>query len=195
MRLFAAVTLVLALAALLCARYLDTGPLWYHALWALPLCATIFFVALAAALLEHLLGVGFRSVAPALALALGLFALLYSLYERAPGTLPEGLPLSDLGEKALSVSALGAAAGALVLAVYGLRAPQLASQLAAALALAEVVFVARASAMGFGLPFLSPFTLGLLAASIPVFVLSAWMRRRSRASLREEPPPDSTSGS
>jgi hypothetical protein len=187
MRLWAALTFVLAFAALLAARYVESGPLWLDALWALPLCTTLFAVALLCALLEYLLGAGFRAVAPAIALALGLFALLYAVFERAPGTMPSGLPLLDLWPKTFSLMALGATASALVLAIFGLRAPFLASQLCSALALGEVAFVARESAVGFGLPFLSYFSLSLIAAAMPLFVLSAWMRRRSRKGA-EEPP-------
>ena len=186
MRLFAALSFLLALAALLGARYLQTGPYWYAALYALPLAATVLAVALASALLEHLLGAAFRAVAPALSVALMLFALLYAIFERAPGVLPaDTLPLGGLADKALGIGALGAAAAAAVLAVYASRSPFLLSQLGSALTLGGALFVARETATGFGLPFLSPWSCGLVAASLSFFVFSAWMRRRERA--RAEP--------
>ncbi|MBI5545245.1 MAG: hypothetical protein HY901_15250 [Deltaproteobacteria bacterium] len=200
MRLLAAVTFVLALAALLLARFVDTVPLWYWALWALPLTTTLFAVALAGAVLEHLLGAGFRLAAAALAFSLSLFATLFAIFERAPGTLPATmLPLEDLPAKAFSVTALGAAAAALLLALYALRSPSLAAQIAALLALTGSLFVARQSAAGFGLPFLSPWALAVLILAMLFHGLSGWMRRRRPPGVPEErtvdqrpPPPESS---
>ncbi len=188
MRIFAGLTLLAALAALLCARYLETGYAWYASLYALPLAATLFAVALVAALFEHLLGAAFRPVSAALAFALMLFAVLHAAFEGAPGVLPQtDLVLSDLPQKALSICALGAAAGALVLAFYALRSPLLAPQVAACLTLGGGLYVARESAVGFGLPFLSAWSTGLVGASLVLFAFTAGMRRRGRAEESADP--------
>jgi hypothetical protein len=186
MRLIAAITVALSFAALLCARYLSTGQLWYASLYALPLFATLAAVAVASSLLEHLLGQLFRAVAPALGLALALFAVLYAIYQGAPGVLPPGLPLEGLRDKALSIAALAAAGGALALGSWGLRAPYLASQVCATLALGGAALALRESVVGFGLPFLSRFSVGMIALAMPLFVISAFMRQRRQAAA---PPP------
>ncbi|HEY3446745.1 MAG TPA: hypothetical protein VGK67_10295 [Myxococcales bacterium] len=199
MRIFAGLTLACALAALLCARYLETGFAWYVSLYALPLAATLFAVALTSAVFEYVLGAAFRPISAALAFALMLFAVLFAAFEGAPGVLPETeLLLSDLPQKAMSICALGAAAGALVLAVYALRSPLIVPQMAACLTLGGGLYVARQTAVGFGLPFLSAWSTGLVAASLVVFAFTAGMRRRSRGAAEPEdeaadpPPPESS---
>ena len=190
MRIFAGLTLLCTLAALLCARYLAIGPYWYISLYALPLTATLFAIALTSALFEHLLGTAFRAIAPALGFALMLFAVLYAAFERAPGVLPTSdLRLSDLPDKALSIAALGAAAGALVLALHGLRSPLFLPQLGSSAILGGGLYVARETTLGFGLPFLSWWSSMLIGISLVVFVFSAGMRRRSRPAQTDEDPP------
>ncbi|MGC4115872.1 MAG: hypothetical protein QM765_15015 [Myxococcales bacterium] len=191
MRIFAGLSLVCALASLLCAHYLETSYGWYVSLYALPLAATLFAIALVAALFEYLLGAAFRPISAALAFALMLFAVLYAIFEGPPGVLPETeLPLADLPQKALSICALGAAAGALVLAGYALRSPMIAPQMGACLTLGGGLFVGRQTALGFGLPFLSAWSTGLVAASLVIFAFTAGMRRRGRAEPETEPAPD-----
>jgi hypothetical protein len=178
MRILAAALLVVSFAALLGARYLDSGTAWYVSLYALPLACTLFAVALASALLEYLVGLHFRTIAPVLALVLSGFCLAFSFIERAPGTLPAGLPLADLGAKAFSVSALGAGVAGLALGLFGLRSPHFPAQLLAVTSVSAAAFAFRGSIAAAGVPFLSGWSLGLLSLSLAVFVVSAWMRRR-----------------
>jgi len=187
MRIFAGVTFASAFAALLCARYLEAGTYWHVSLYALPLTTTLFAIALVSAGLDWLLGAAFRPAASALGIALMLFAVLYAVFEGAPGVLPHSdLPLADLPRKALSIAALGAAAGALVLAVHALRSPLFVPQLAASITLGGGLLVARETALGFGLPFLSGWSSGLVAVSLVVFVFSAGMRRRSHGAPKAD---------
>jgi len=179
MRILASVLLIVSFAALLGARYLDIGTAWYVSLYSVPLVVTLFAVAATAALLEYLLGSHFRSVAPVLGLVLTGFCLLFSIFERAPGTLPDGLPLASLGTKAFSVGALGAGIAGLGLAFLGLRSPHFAAQFLGVVAISIAAFAARATTAALGVPFLSYWSLGLISASLAVFVLSAWMRRRA----------------
>jgi len=190
MRLLAAICCVLSFAALLCANYLPNGPYWYAALYALPLVVSLFVVTLAGALLEHLLGMAFRAVAPAVGVALALFAVLHCIFAGAPGVLPEGLPFEGLAAKALSIVALGAVAGAILMGSLGLRAPYLASQICATLALGGAAVAVRETIVGFGLPCISRFSVGLIALAMPFFVFSAWMRRPSAPSTPDEDPPE-----
>lgn len=197
MRIFAGLTLAATVAALLCARYLPIGPAWYYALYALPLAATLFAVALTSAVFEHLLGAAFRPISAAMAFALMLFAVLFAAFEGGPGVLPQSdLPLSELAPKVLSIGALGAAAGALGLAAYALRSPMVVPQVGACVTLGAGLYVARETALGFGLPFLSAWSTGLIAASLVVFALTAGMRRHGRAAPESEgePPPASGPG-
>ena len=190
MRLLASICCVLSFAALLCAYWLPTGPYWYASLYALPLSASLLAVTLASALLEYLLGAGFRAVAPAMGVALALFAVLHCIFAGAPGVMPEGLPLDDRSAKALSIVALGAVAGAILLGTWGLRAPYLASQLCATIALGGAAIALRETVVGFGLPFLSRFSVCLIALAMPLFVFSAWMRRPATPPASDEAPPD-----
>jgi len=189
MRLFVVSTFAVAAVALGLARWAEPGPLWHAALYALPLAVSLLVVALTCASLKQLLGAKFDPVAPALAAALGMFALLYSLFERAPGTFPRGLPLDHLAEKALSLGALGAALAAGGLGAFGLRQPFLASRAAAALAIAEAAVAGRGSLAALGLPALGAWSLSLLAIGAGLALARAPVRRRqapdSRPGARE----------
>jgi hypothetical protein len=185
MRLLTLLGLVLTALALSGAAFLGP-PYWLWALWAVPLLATLTAVGLAVSLLELLLGPRVRSVAPALAAALALFAGLYALFEQAPGTFPtEPLLLRDLGAKALSICALGADLAALGLGAYGLRAPGRPAQLLAVAALAGAVLTLGTAAAAFGLPRLSPWLRGTLGAAGGLLVLGCGARER-----QEEAEPD-----
>lgn len=189
MRLLALLAGLGTFAALLAARYLAMGPAWYYALYALPLLATITGVALVASLFEHVFGAGFRLVSAAFSFALTLFSALYAIFERTPGTFaPGSLPLQDLSDKAVSIGALGAAVAAVFLAVYALRSPELSAQLGATVSIGGALFVFRETLAAFGLPFLSRWSVGLLAGALVFFVVSAGMRRRAQQVA--EPPPD-----
>jgi hypothetical protein len=181
MRIFAGLAFACSLAALLCARFLAIGEAWYASLYLLPLAATLFAVGLVAAIFEWMLGTAFRPVAAALAFALMLFAVLYAVFEGPPGVLPPSdLRLADLPAKALSVAALGAAVGGVILAAYAMRSPLFVPQLGASITLGAGLLVARQTVVGFGLPFLSWWSSGLVAVSLVVFVFSAGMRRRAQ---------------
>ena len=183
MRLWTAACLLLGLAAMAGAAWLP-APLWLFSLYAAPLFATLFAVGLVASVLEVFLGPHLRSVAPILGAALCLFGGLYALFERAPGSFAIGpLLFADLGEKALSIVALGAVVGGALLALQGLRAPALAAQ---GLAVADLIVAALALGTlprALGLPFVSPWLLGLLAAGAALFLVS------SGAAEEPDPPP------
>jgi len=189
MRLGAILTLVLTLLALAGAAYLPP-PFWQWALVAVPVLAALCAVHAAAAVVEWIVGPDFRAAAPLLAFAFALFGVLHAVFEGPPGALPPGLPMQHLPVKALSLAALGALLGAVRLGIHGLGARGLGAQ---ALALATLVAAAWAlgtSARAAGIPFLSPWALGLAAAGGGLALAAA---ARDRASLlpvteEEEPP-------
>ncbi|MFN7132210.1 MAG: hypothetical protein ACK4N5_09010 [Myxococcales bacterium] len=189
MRLLAIASFVAFFLVLLGARFLPE-PLWRLALYLVPFFFTLFVVGLAAALLEFLLGPGFRTAAPAVAFALALFCLLYFIFERPPGTLGPGLELDRLWDKAASIAALAAGVGALLLAVFGLRSP---SRIAQGIAGASVVMVAVAlggTARALGLPTLSSVSLALIGGAGVLFLLSSAPREAP-----EPPDADDQAGS
>lgn len=176
---YAVASFVLLLSAMGAAVAIG-GDGWLVSLYCVPLFGTAFLVFLTAAGLELVLGSRFRSVAPVQAFALALFCLLYSVFERPPGTLPDGLRLDGLAEKGLSISALGAGMCATVLAWHGLRAPQLASQAAAGLSLLVACAAIGGTLRAMGLPFVSPLTLDLLAASGLLYIFAEHRDRKGQ---------------
>jgi hypothetical protein len=90
------------------------------------------------------------------------------------------LPLEALPAKALAIVALAAILAAAALGAWGLRAPYLISQVCATLAIGGATIAARETIVGLGLPFLSRFSVALTAAALPMFVVSAYMRRREQ---------------
>lgn len=188
MRLWAILSAALFFLMLLLARFLPE-PYWRVALYPLPLLLTSTAVACAAVVLELQLGPHFRSVAPLIAAALGLFCLLFAIFERPPGTLVAGMMLENLPEKAVSIAALGAGFCALVLAIHGARSP---SRLSQAVALVAVVMVGVAlgmTARAIGLPTLSATTLVLVGLAGLLYLVSLGPARP-----REEPASEQAQG-
>ncbi|MGI5864300.1 MAG: hypothetical protein ACOX6T_19910 [Myxococcales bacterium] len=177
MRLFAAICLLLTLGSLAVAAY-TAPPFWYFGLYAAPLFGALFAVGLVVSAIEFLVGPLIRSIAPVLGAALCVFSGLYTLFEGPPGLLrTEPLILSAIGANGLSVAALGAAIGAIILAAKGLRAPSLAVQ---GLAVADLIVAALALGTiprALGLPSVAPWLFGVLAAGAGLYIVSAGSAR------------------
>jgi len=187
MRVFALIALLCSVAALLCAWLLPVGPLWYASLYALPLAATLLATAIVGALFERFLGPEFESIAAAFAVALMFFAVLYAIYEGPVGVLfATRLRLEELGRKAASIAALGAALGALIFAFYSMRSPMLAAKIGAALTIGAGVLLARPTAIGFGLGYLSWRASGIVAALLFAIILFVGMKLRARARAEDD---------
>jgi len=174
MRPFALLSLLLALASLVGARYLPQ-PGFLMALYALALFASLFAIALLGAGLEALSGAHYRAAAAVAGAALAAASAAYASTIGAPGILPAGRPLELLGAKALSISMLSATLGGAVLCLAGLRAISRGFQALAGIGLAASAFSAATTAQAFGLPVARP---GLIAAVLAAGLLYlAWARR------------------
>ncbi|HCF62574.1 MAG TPA: hypothetical protein DFS52_31870 [Myxococcales bacterium] len=179
MRLFAAICLLLTLGSLAVAAY-TPPPFWYFGLYAAPLFGALFAVGLVVCAIEFLVGPLVRSIAPILGAALCVFAGLYTLFEGPPGLLrTEPLMLRALSDNGLSVAALGAAIGAVLLAAQGLRAPSIIVQGLAVADLIVAALVLGTIPRTLGLPSVSPWLFGVLAAGAGLYVVSAGSARVS----------------
>ena len=189
MRLLSLGCFLLFFTALVLSSWLP-DPVWELALYFVPLFASLLAVSLLAVLMELYVGEHFRGVAPFMGVALVLVSALYAAFERAPGTLPESLPLDILPEKAISIAMLGAALGGATLGWAGLSAPLLASQVLGGLACLGGAAVLGVSARAIGIPFVSPLSLVIFALSLTLYTVSVHRERKAKlAELEKEQPP------
>lgn len=178
MRIATAAFTLLFFAALVGAWQLQ-GPAWMVGLYGAPALGVLMVTGFLLLLFELMLGPGARAVAPAVAIALGLFAALFVEFEEVFELFvnAENLPLDQVGRKLLASGALGAALGAIWLGGYGLRAPYRASQIASVAGLTLAVYALAFIPVTLRIGFPAPWMCALFTLTAALVVLLSWPAR------------------
>ena len=187
MRIATAAFALIFFAALVGAWQLQ-GPAWMIGLYGAPVFGVLMVTGCLLLLFELLLGPSVRAVAPAIAIALGLFAALFVEFEEVFELFvnAKSLPLDQVGKKLLAGGAVGAALGAIWLGGYGLRAPYRGSQLASVVSLTLAVYALAFIPAALQISFPAPWMCALFTLTAALIALLSWPSRGAPASGMNE---------
>ncbi|MDR0966490.1 MAG: hypothetical protein LBM75_08335 [Myxococcales bacterium] len=180
MRIATVAFALLFLATLTCAWQLP-NPAWIAALYVTPVFGVLAITGGLLFVFELMLGPNVRAVAPAVAIALGLFAALFVEFEEIFLLFAnaEALPLDRVGGKLLASGTAGAALSAIWLGGYGLRASYKASQIASVVALTLAVYALAFIPEVLQVSFPAPWMCALFTLTAAFVALVSWPSREA----------------